>query len=102
MSRVPLPLPSDEAHLWYADPLRLADPRLVQAYADLLDPDEDARWRRYRVPNPQHEYLVTRALVRTVLSRYAPEVDPREWRFLAGPHGRPEISSPAYRGDLRF
>jgi 4'-phosphopantetheinyl transferase len=44
--------------------------------------------------------VVSRALLRTTLSRYAP-VDPAEWRFERGPFGRPEISGPGLHG-LRF
>jgi len=44
---------------------------------------------------------VTRALVRTVLSRYA-EVSPADWRFVANGYGKPEISEPREERSLRF
>ena len=47
-------------------------------------------------------FLMTRALVRTTLSRYAP-VAPADWRFITNAHGRPEIlDRPAGVPDLRF
>lgn len=45
--------------------------------------------------------MITRALCRTTLSRYA-RVRPEEWRFLHNAHGRPEISEPSLGGRLRF
>lgn len=49
----------------------------------------------------RREYLIARALCRTVLSRYA-GVNPADWRFLPNPHGRPEIAGPPARSRLRF
>jgi 4'-phosphopantetheinyl transferase len=47
-------------------------------------------------------FLLTRALVRTMLSRYAP-LSPSEWRFITNVHGRPEIlDRPDAVPDLRF
>ncbi len=47
-------------------------------------------------------FLLTRALVRTTLSRYA-AVGPADWTFVANVHGRPEIlDRPAGVPDLRF
>ncbi len=49
----------------------------------------------------QRRYLVTRALVRTVLSRYA-AVRPEDWAFSAGAHGRPAICAPRLAPPLEF
>ena len=50
----------------------------------------------------RRNFLITRAHVRTMLSRYA-QVEPAEWRFIANVHGRPEIlDRPAGVPDLRF
>lgn len=95
------PLPPDEAHIWYALPATLSDPRLLDAYRSLLTPEENERRLRYRFEKHRHEYLVTRALARTVLSRYT-GVEPRAWRFEAGSHGKPEIASPSIDIPLRF
>ncbi|QQP93684.1 4'-phosphopantetheinyl transferase superfamily protein (plasmid) [Skermanella sp. TT6] len=78
---------------------------LSDAYRSLLAPEEMERYRRYLNDRARHEYLVTRALVRTVLSRYA-DVPPAAWRFRSNAHGRPEIAGPALPGrdlsGLRF
>jgi 4'-phosphopantetheinyl transferase len=67
----------------------------------LLDAGERARLARLRHPARRREFVVARALVRTLLSRWAP-VAPAAWRFDAGPHGRPEIAGPAEASRLRF
>jgi 4'-phosphopantetheinyl transferase len=95
-----LSLSRSEAHLWYTLPDSLTDPQLLQSYQELLTPDEHERRQRFRFEKGRHEYLVTRALVRTVLSRYA-AVAPRDWRFVSNEYGRPEIAGPA-SVSLRF
>src|SRR5437763_959951 len=42
----------------------------------------------------RRRYLVTRALVRTVLSRYM-DIAPREWAFAVNDYGRPLITNAA-------
>ena len=90
-----------EAHLWCVRPEAVVDPRLLRAYEGLLTEDEIRQRDRFHFPAGRHEYLVTRALVRTTLSRYAP-VPPDRWRFTKGRHGRPELAQPAIQPRLRF
>jgi len=72
------------------------------AYRALLSPDEHARMARLVFERDRRRFLLTRALVRTMLSSYAP-VAPAEWSFIANAHGRPEIlDRPAGVPDLRF
>jgi 4'-phosphopantetheinyl transferase len=56
--------------------------------------DERARQARLVFAPDRAAFAVTRALVRTALSRYAP-VAPGDWRFAPGPHGRPHVVAPA-------
>jgi len=83
-----------DVHLWLTRPDRCSDPGLLEAYRDLLSPAERARLEAIRLEPRRREHLLTRALVRTVLSRYGP-ASPAEWRFAQGPHGRPELDPPA-------
>ncbi|AKT37658.1 4'-phosphopantetheinyl transferase family protein [Chondromyces crocatus] len=96
-----LEIPPGVAHLWYVFHEEIQDPGLLAAYRDLMTPEEAERQARFYFPKGRHEHLVTRALVRTTLSRYAP-VDPRDWRFVAGDKGRPEIAAPTGNARLRF
>lgn len=63
---------------------------LEAAYERLLDAGERLRHQRYKVEGARREFLVGRALVRTVLSRYA-DMAPADWRFEANEYGRPAI-----------
>jgi 4'-phosphopantetheinyl transferase len=101
MSPAPLALEPGDAHLWYVAPEKLTDPELLALYRAWLAPDERQRHSRYRFDKHRHEYLITRALVRWVLSRYAP-VAPAEWQFDCNEHGRPHIRAPAVLPRLRF
>jgi 4'-phosphopantetheinyl transferase len=100
---VPLSFPMllDDAHLWYVRPDTVRDPALLRAYDALQTDDERARGARFVFERHRHQHLVTRALVRTTLSRYAP-VAPDAWRFVENAQGRPEIDSPAAARGLRF
>lgn len=96
-----IPLPADEVHLWYLLPdLHPPPPSLLAAYEALLAPAERARQGRYRFEHSRREYLLTRALVRATLSRYAP-VEPAAWTFRENEYGRPEVDVDGHR-DLRF
>ena len=88
-----------EVHVWLADPAAIHEPGRLDACRSLLAEDELARYRRYRFEHDRHLYLVAHTLVRTVLSRYV-GIPPRDWRFVTGRHGRPEIAVPAV--PLRF
>jgi 4'-phosphopantetheinyl transferase len=74
----------------------------LPACRPLLSPDEADRMARFVFDRDRRAFLLTRALVRTMLSRYAP-VRPSEWKFIANAHGRPEIlDRPVGVPDLRF
>jgi 4'-phosphopantetheinyl transferase len=90
-----------EAHLWYVFHDRIDDADLLARYRDLLNVEERERHQRFAFEHLRHEYLVTRALCRTTLSRYT-DVDPHQWRFARNRHGRPEIAVPGGVPPLRF
>jgi malonyl CoA-acyl carrier protein transacylase len=92
-----LSLPPGEIHLWLADYAAIDDERLHAAYRELLDPAEREQEPRFYFARDRRRYLVTRALVRTVLSRYA-DVDPAAWVFTPNAYGRPEIANAGVAG----
>ena len=89
------------AHLWHVACDQVQDPELLAAYHRLMSPDEAAQQARFVFPEDRRQYLLTRALVRSVLSRYAP-VAPGDWQFARSAHGRPEIVGPERAPRLRF
>ncbi|WP_338023744.1 4'-phosphopantetheinyl transferase family protein [[Archangium] primigenium] len=79
----------------------MTEPRLLAAYRELLCEDERERHLRFRFEKHRHQFLVSHALVRVCLSRYAP-VPARDWRFQRNAYGRPEILVPRGLPPLRF
>jgi len=92
---------ADRIDLWYTFEERAGSPGLLRAYRSLLAPQELDRQARLVRERDRRLFLIARALVRTTLSRYAP-VDPKAWRFSAGPLGKPEIAGPAGLPPLSF
>jgi len=81
-------LSQDEIHLWLATDKICGEQAI--GYRQLLSADERQREQRFHFEKDRDRFLITRALVRTVLSRYE-AVDPRDWVFAANAYGRPEI-----------
>jgi 4'-phosphopantetheinyl transferase len=84
--------PSADVEIWTLFTESVRDPALLRSYRELLTEDERNREMRFRFASDQHRFLLTRALVRTVLSKYA-SVEPRAWRFAPDAFGRPQIQN---------
>lgn len=97
----PIKLKPNEIHLWLAFPDEIQDDNLLTAYEKLMTRDEYERYERYRFLKDRRLYLITRALVRTTLSRYI-DIDPRHWRFSKNQYGRPEIVASGGMPRIRF
>ena len=93
-------LPSTEVHLWHTNPSDSPGDVLKEYFA-LLSFDEQKQLERFNFNKDRNIYLVTRALVRLVLSRYA-DVIPRDWRFSKTQYGRPFVYSPENGKPLIF
>jgi len=95
-------LASTEIHVWLTFPDAITDERLLSAYRGLLNAMEQREELRFYWPRDRHRYLVSRALLRTVLSRYA-SIGPKDWSFSTSAYGRPEIANThATDGGLSF
>ena len=89
----PLTLGDQDVHLWYCFYEDVRDPDLLARYDALMNPEERARHRRFYFERDQHMFLLTRALCRTVLSRYA-DCPADAWEFEKNEWGRPNICGP--------
>jgi len=85
-----LQLAAAEIHLWLAFCDGNDDKGLHSAYRELLSKAEREQETRFYFANDRRRYLLTRALVRTVLSRYF-LISPKEWAFSKNAYGRPEV-----------
>lgn len=67
------------------------DDRQLPGLRSLLSDEEAARERHFYFADDRKRYLVTRAMVRMLLSRYAP-IAPERWVFSKNAYGRPVIA----------
>lgn len=88
-------MPADAApatvDVWVAQS-SLLDPRDLARLAALLTPEETARGGRFVRAADRDAFVLTRALVRTRLSHYAPTA-PADWRFVTNEHQCPSVAA---------
>lgn len=91
-----------EVHIWYARDEEISEHGLLAGYLELLSEEERAQQRRFFFPKHRHQYLITRVLVRCVLSLYVDAVPPQAWQFGKTRHNKPYIASPSLPLSLNF
>lgn len=91
-----LSLAPDAVHLWLCRAAAVNDPALREAYPHLLNESERRRCASLH-EQLREEALLTRVLVRTVLSRYAP-LAPAAWNFESNDNGKPRVAGDAAPG----
>lgn len=101
-SGIPDSLSKQQVHLWLCEPEKISEPLLLQRYRSWLTPEEDTKRLRYRFEKHQHQYLITRALIRSLLSHYMPATAPQNWRFDQNKWGKPSLPSEQNPQGLRF
>lgn len=87
--------------LWYYFYEGNRDAELLAAQIGIMSPDEHIRYQRFQFETGRRLFAATRALVRTVLSRYA-SAEPADWRFAANDHGKPYILFPSVTPPIHF
>lgn len=80
----------------------IVDEHQLAALRALLNPQEVDKEGRFFFADDRKRYLVTRAAVRMLLSRYAP-IAPERWEFSRNAYGRPGIANAVEEArDLSF
>ncbi len=92
--------PANEAHVWLVEADRLSASELAQLGA-LMSANERERHDAFRFDKDKRLFIIARAMVRALLSRYA-DASPAAWTFSENRWGRPEIASPPVTPPLRF
>jgi 4'-phosphopantetheinyl transferase len=87
----PIALPPHEIHLWLSDYALIDDKELLSRYRLIISRQECEQETRFHFARDQRRYLVTRAMVRLVLSNYA-DIRPECWQFSENEYGRPEVA----------
>ncbi|MFT4714305.1 MAG: 4'-phosphopantetheinyl transferase [Candidatus Azotimanducaceae bacterium] len=85
-------LHSGEIHLFFASPEEISNIGLLSRYQSLLSDKELRQYSRFHFEQHRHQYLVTRALIRSSLSSFY-EVEPAQWCFDVNAYGKPSVAS---------
>lgn len=86
-----LPCPR-ETHFWYIVPDEVTSPSLLNQYLNIISPCERRAVLRINGAKQQKCALLTRALVRTTLSRYMPcKIIPQSLSFSKNRYGKPQV-----------
>lgn len=88
-------LNENQVHIWYLRPNDFQPDASIERYHHLLTEQESQQHQLFHFEKDRHQYLLTRYLVRSVLSAYFPAILPSQWRFSANNYGRPHIAAPA-------
>ena len=88
-------------HVWYCFPDEISDSARLDSYRAILSAAEHDKYQRFHYEKDRHSYLVSHALVRKALSKYA-EVLPEQWSFIVNQHGRPAIDPEIVCPPLKF
>jgi 4'-phosphopantetheinyl transferase len=91
-----------EIHLWFVCDEQIADAHLLDRYHEVMNEAEREQHKRFHFKKHRHQYLVTRALVRSVLSFYVDEISPQDWHFETNKYGKPSIHQPGVTLPLQF
>lgn len=83
----------NEVHLWYVRDDKINDNDLLVKYHGFLSEEERVQQKRFHFEKHRHQYLVTRALVRSVLSLYVDAIPPEAWQFEKNNYNKPYIKN---------
>jgi 4'-phosphopantetheinyl transferase len=97
--RGPLMLDGETVHVWHARLDQFADQ--ASRMRHLLSADERDRAERFHFPQDREHFIVARALLRIVLSRYL-DTPPHQLSFSYSSYGKPALAGESERDSLRF
>jgi 4'-phosphopantetheinyl transferase len=91
-----------EIHLWIVSTEQIQDKTLLNRYHQILSTDEVKRNKRFFFEKDRKQNLITRVLIREVLSKYIDNIAPRDWRFVENDYGKPEVVPQMLPFPLKF
>jgi 4'-phosphopantetheinyl transferase len=94
-----LSLPPNEVHIWRVD--LEATPEVVQRCGAVLTPTERARAQRYVFEHHRRRWIVSRATLRLLLSRYL-DTEPTLFEFDLNEFGKPSLATPYKEMNIEF
>ena len=90
-----------QVHVWFCQPAKIQDRLKLSEYESVLSDDEIERYHAMHFEKDKHSYLVSHALLRNALSKYA-DLPASQWQFSSNEHGKPSLLSPPAMPDIRF
>lgn len=82
----------NEIDIWLVDDRQVKDPALLAQYRQLLNARETGRFERFIFNRNRDQFLVARALVRSVLADILQVDDPASLEFTEDRHGKPALA----------
>lgn len=92
---------SIDIQLWFLSYSNVSAKILAHCYA-VLNAEEKQQYKQYKLAKVATQYLLTRFLLRTLLSKYMVEVEPIAWEFNKNQYGKPYIAYPQLKDNLFF
>jgi len=97
-----IPLSENDVHMWLLKDQLVSDDNILQQYWGVLDLLERKKHAAFCFAKLRHQYLITRGLLRHILSLYEQNISPLEWRFKTNSYGKPHISNTGLTSPLYF
>ncbi|MDG2090635.1 MAG: 4'-phosphopantetheinyl transferase superfamily protein [Gammaproteobacteria bacterium] len=83
---------TNEIDLWLVENEKVTEQAMLDEYQGLLNSEEQKRLEHFVFPKHKKQFLISRALVRTVLGQYL-EQPPESLVFARNAYGKPRIAS---------
>jgi len=83
----------NEVHVWRAFDRSYDQKDFKYRYYQLLNSAEHTRYQSFKFDEDRHQFLVTRVMLKKVLSQYVSQIKPSQWCFDYNKYGKPKISS---------
>jgi len=97
----PLELKPDEIYFFYTPVDEIKDNRLKKRYRAAINEEEKTKVDRYVFEKDRHNSLVTRALLRSLLSACTRR-DPDSFEFIENEYGKPDLKPGCVKTPLKF
>lgn len=84
-------LHDNTVHLWLVDEEEVTRAADLTHYPSLLSEDENSKWLSLRSQRKKQQFLIARATLRTLLSRYIKTLKPEDLNIVISPSGKPML-----------
>ncbi|ALO45898.1 4'-phosphopantetheinyl transferase family protein [Pseudohongiella spirulinae] len=81
-------------HLWLVPDPSIATTVLAEHAESVLSSEELTRCQSHRLPKGQRVFLLTRIVLRELLSHHYPDIQPTQWIFSRSANGKPIVGNP--------